>query len=104
MNLRYFYNHRFEFWPRSEKRWRKYLTQAGLQNIRIERLIWKDDYENGYEVFDFFASTTGLWFFHKLPADIRKKEEERMRNYFQHKQITSITSDVVIAIGSKKES
>jgi ubiquinone/menaquinone biosynthesis C-methylase UbiE len=102
MNLRYFYNHRFEFWPRTEKKWIRYLTHAGLQNIQTERLIWKDYYENGNEVFDFFASTTGLWFYHRLPPALRKMEEERTRNYFQSKQITTITSDVVLAYGEKK--
>lgn len=101
MNLRYYYNHRFEFWPRNEKTVKRYFTNAGLQKIKTERLIWRDDYKNGGEVFDFFASTTGLWFYHRLPPYLRDKEEERTRNYFQRKQISAITSDVVIAHGEK---
>lgn len=103
MNLRYFFDHRFEFWPRDEKRMKRYFILAGLENIKSERLIWKDYYEDGSEVFDFFASTTGLWFYHRLPPVLRNKEAERMRNYFSRKQITSVTSDVVIVYGEKKQ-
>ena len=103
MNLRYFFDHRFEFWPRDEKKMKRYFIHAGLENIKTERLIWKDDYDDGSEVFDFFASTTGLWFYHRLPPKLRNKEAERMRNYFSRKQITSVTSDVVIVYGEKKQ-
>jgi ubiquinone/menaquinone biosynthesis C-methylase UbiE len=102
MNLRYYYNHRFEFWPRNEKKLKRYFKNAGLQQINTERLIWRDEYENGGEVFDFFASTTGLWFYHRLPPSLRQKEEEKTRIYFQRKQISGITSDVVIAFGEKQ--
>lgn len=102
MNLRYFFEHRFEFWPRDEKKMIRYFKHAGLENIKTERLIWRDDYKDGSEVFDFFASTTGLWFYHRLPPKLRNKEAERMRNYFHRKQITSVTSDVVIVYGEKK--
>jgi ubiquinone/menaquinone biosynthesis C-methylase UbiE len=87
MNLRYFFNHRFEFWPRDEKKMKRYFTHAGLENIKTERLIWKDDYEDGSEVFDFFASTTGLWFYHRLPPKLRNKEAERIRNYFHRSKL-----------------
>ena len=39
---------------------------------------------------------------HRLPPMIRNIETEKTRNYFQSKSVTELTSDVVLAYGSKK--
>jgi hypothetical protein len=102
MNMRYFFGYRIEFWPRDEKEIKTFFMNAGLGNIQTERLTWIEEFENGGELFDYFASTSGLWWHHRLPPEIRDKETERTRTYFQHKNITKITSDVVFALGTKK--
>ena len=102
MSIRYFLGHRFEFWQRDENEIQSLLTNAGLGSIHTERLIWSDEYENGSEVFDFFASTSSLWWYDRLPQDLRGKETEKTGEYFQRKGITFITSDVVLAYGIKK--
>jgi len=102
MNIRYFLGHRLEFWPRDENEIKTIFMNAGLDNIQTERLTWTDEFENGGEMFDFFASTSGLWWYHRLPPEIRNKETEKTRTYFQRKNVTEITSDVVFAFGSKK--
>jgi len=102
MNMRYFWDHRVEFWPRNEKEIKAFFINAGLDNIQTERLTWIEEFENGGEVFDYFASTSGLWWHHRLPPEIRNKETEKTRTYFQHKNITKITCDVVFASGLKK--
>lgn len=102
MNMRYFFGHRFEFWPRDEKEIKTFFMNAGLDNIQTERLTWIDKFENGGELFNFFASTSGLWWYHRLPPEIRNKETEKTRTYFQRKNVTEITSDVVFAFGLKK--
>ena len=102
MNKRYFFSHRFEFWPRDEKAIRTFLMKADLENIEIRRLTWIDEFESGAEGFDFFASTSGLWWYHRLPPGIRDKETEKTRKYFLDKKITKITSDVVFASGSRR--
>jgi ubiquinone/menaquinone biosynthesis C-methylase UbiE len=102
MNMRYFLGHRVEFWPRDEKQIKTFFINAGLDNIQTERLTWVEEFENGGDVFDYFASTSGLWWYHRLPSEIRNKETEKTRTYFQHKNITKITCDVVFALGSKK--
>lgn len=102
MNMRYFFGHRMEFWPRDEKEIKTFFMNAGLDNIQTERETWIDSFKNGGEVFDFFASTSGLWWYHRLPPEIRNKETEKTRTYFQSKNITKITSDVVFAFGTKK--
>jgi ubiquinone/menaquinone biosynthesis C-methylase UbiE len=101
MTMRYFLDHRFEFWPRNEKEAQSLLVNAGLTDIRTERLTWVDEFESGHKAFDFFASTSSLWWFDRLPHDLRNKETEKTREYFQRKGIKSITSDVVFAYGSK---
>lgn len=103
MNMRYFLGHRFEFWPRDENEVKIFFINAGLDNIQTERLKWVDRFDNGGEVFDFFAATSGLWWYHRLPAEIRNKETEKTRDYFQRKNVTEITSDVVFATGKKIE-
>jgi len=61
-----------------------------------------DEYGSGSEVFDFFASTSGLWWNHRLPPEIRDKETKKTRAYFQRKNVTEITSDVVFMLGLKQ--
>lgn len=102
MNMRFFFGHRMEFWPRDENEIKTFFMNAGLDNIQTERLSWIDKFENGGEVFDYFASTSGLWWYHRLPPGIRNKETEKTRTYFQRKNVAEITSDVVFAFGSKK--
>ena len=102
MNLRYFVGHRFEYWPRDENQMANLLTNAGLDGIQAERLTWVDGFENGGQAFDFFASSTGLWFYHRLPPEIRAREEEGMRSYFQRRGVTQVTSDVVFATGTAR--
>ena len=101
MNMRYFLGHRFEFWPRDEMKIKNYLKYAGLNDVKTERLTWYDKFKNGGELFDFFASTSGLWWFHRLPQNLRNKETQKTRAYFQKKNVNKITSDVVFAFGSK---
>jgi ubiquinone/menaquinone biosynthesis C-methylase UbiE len=102
MTMRYFLAHRFELWQRDENEVQRLLGNAGLKHIQAERLTWTDELENGGDAFDFFASTSSLWWYDKLPPDSREKETERIREYFQGKEIKHITSDVVLAYGLKK--
>lgn len=102
MNKRYYFGHRMEFWPRDEKEIKAFFVNANLDNIQTERLTWTEEFENGGEAFDYFASTCGLWWHHRLAPEIRNKETEKTRAYFQRKNVTEITSDVIFAFGSKK--
>lgn len=102
MSIHYFLDHRFEFWQRNENEVRSFFTNANLKNIITERITWVDKFENCGQAFDFFATTSALWWYERLPNDLRKKEALRTRKYFQRKKIKSITSDVVLAYGLKK--
>ncbi|MBW6498249.1 MAG: class I SAM-dependent methyltransferase [Bacteroidales bacterium] len=102
LKMKYFFSHRLEYWPRNEDEIKAFLKNAGLDNIKTERFTWVDEFENGGMVFDFFASTTGLWWYHRLPPEIREKEERKSRSYFLYNNVTQITSDVILAFGTKK--
>lgn len=102
MNKRYYFNHRFEYWPRDEKKMITFFRKASLDSIQTKRLTWIDEFENGGKLFDFFASTSGLWWYHRLPPELRNKETEKVRNYFLNNNISKNTSDVVFVWGIKK--
>jgi len=102
MNKRYYFGHRMEFWPRDEKEIKAFFVNANLDNIQTERLTWPEEFENGGEAFDYFASTCGLWWHHRLAPKIRNKEAEKTRTFFQSKNVRKITSDVVFAFGTKR--
>jgi len=102
MSMRYFLTYRIEFWPRDEKEVQDLFKIADLDKIETERTTWTDEFENGGKAFDFYASTSSLWWYHRLPPKIRKKEVEMNRTYFQNKNVTQITSDVVFAFGTKR--
>jgi len=102
MTMRYFLGHRFELWQRNENEVQSLLVNAGLKDVHTERLTWTDEFESGRDAFDFFASVSSLWWYDRLPPDLRQKETEKTREYFQRKEIKSMTSDVVLAHGSKE--
>lgn len=101
MTMRYFLDHRFEFWQRDENEVKSFFIKSGLKNIQTERIIWTDEFEEGGQAFDFFAATSALWWYDKLPRGLREKEANKTRNYYKNKKIKSITSDVVLAYGVK---
>jgi hypothetical protein len=101
-NKLYSFGYRLEYWPRNENQIKTFFMKAGLTNMHTERLTWIDEFENGSDVFDFWAATSGLWWNHRLPSELRSKETEKTRAYFQRKNINKITSDVVFAFGLKK--
>jgi ubiquinone/menaquinone biosynthesis C-methylase UbiE len=102
MNKRYYFTHRFEYWPRDEKKVRMFLIKANLDKIQTKRLTWIDEFENGGKLFDFFASTSGLWWYHRLPPELRSNETEKVRTYFQKNNISKNTCDVIFSWGTKK--
>lgn len=102
MTMRYFLGYRFEFWPRKEDDIKNIFVKFGLINIDTKRLAWVDNFGNGGQAFDFFASTSSLWWYDKLPTKLREKEKIKTREYFEQKRVTHITSDVIFAYAIKK--
>lgn len=103
ISKRYFLDHRFEYWPRDEAEMAAYFRKASLENIRTKRSIWMERFDSGGALLDFYAATSGLWWYQRLPPELRDQETEQTRSYFQRVGNTEMTSDVVFAFGSKKE-
>jgi len=101
INKRYVLGYRLEYWPRSEENVRQLLLRAGLKDIKIKRCKWRNTFRNGGEAYDFFTAITSSWWFAKVPPSKREKEHKRMKNYFDKKNVNTITDDVVIAYARK---
>ena len=101
MTMRYFLGYRFEFWPREEDDMKNLFAKCGLENIDIKRLVWVENFENGGKTFDFFASTSGLWWYDQLPTELRERETIKTRRYFERKKVNHVTTDIVCAYATK---
>jgi ubiquinone/menaquinone biosynthesis C-methylase UbiE len=99
--LRYFLDHRLEFWPRNQREIMAMLKQAGLDRNNVNRWTWTDDFEDGGAAFDFFAATSSLWWYEKLRPESRSRLSDQHRQYFQNHRVTRMTSDVIFAYGTK---
>ena len=93
--------YRIEFWPRKEKEISHMFSEAGLIDVITRRLIWKHSFEDGGKAYDFFASTSSAWFYSKFPRDKIPSVSQKIRRAFEHKPVTEITMDVILAYGHK---
>ena len=101
INKWYVLGYRLEFWPRKEEYVRRLLTEAGLVDIRISRLIWRNIFKTGGEAFDFFAAISSTWWYAKVPPAKRDKETRKTRDYYERKGVVNITDDIILALGRK---
>ena len=76
-------------------------SKAGLKNISIQRLNWKEHFNDGGEAYDFFASTSSAWWYSRIPSDKVESISQKVRAAFEQKRITEITTDVILAYGCK---
>ena len=98
---RYLVGYRIEFWPRKERELRRILSRAGLLDIQTHRLTHSDSFDTGEKAYDFFASTSASWWYSKFPPAKVEGDSRRIRAYFEHREITTITQDVIFACGHK---
>jgi len=77
------------------------MKQTGLDGLRIFRVIWRNDFPTGGEVYDFFAAVTSAWWYANFPPEKITEDMEKTRKYFDTKGIRRITDDVVFAYGTK---
>jgi ubiquinone/menaquinone biosynthesis C-methylase UbiE len=101
-NIFYIMGYRPEYWPRTEAEVRKMMAKAGLQDIITRRVTWKTDYASGGEALDFFAAITSSFQYSKYPAEKRQKDYQRVRNYFNRKNLNYVTDDIILATGRKQ--
>ena len=101
INKRYVLGYRFEWWPRKERYIRRLLEKSNLERIRSKRVIWRNEFNDGYSAYDFFAAISSSWWYAKFPPDERKKDSIRTRDYFKRKNVNIVTDDIVVAYGNK---
>lgn len=97
LSKRHLLGYRFEFWQRTEKQIAGLMKDAGFKDIRTNRFIWRNFFENPVDACEFFAAVSANWWYAKIPEDKRNVEYENTRNYFRKKRIRIITDDVIIA-------
>lgn len=93
--------YRVEFWPRKEKEISHMFSDAGLIDVITRQLTWKHSFEDGGKAYDFFSSTSSAWWYSKFPPDKIPSVSQKIRDAFEHKPITEITMDVILAYGHK---
>jgi len=98
---RYTLGYRVEYWPRKEIEIHRWLVRAGLVDIKTRKLFWQDKFQIGSHAYDFFASVSASWWNAKLPPDRIEEISKKTRDYFEHKKVTQITHDIILAFGHK---
>lgn len=98
---RYMLGYRPEFWPRKAPYVKHLLLKAGLVDVAMRNVIWHEKAMSGKQIYNFFAGTSGAWWYAKFPPSARKRDSDRIRAYFKLKKVNKITSDIVLALGRK---
>lgn len=101
INKRYVLGYRFEWWPRTESYIRRLLERGKLQNIESRRIIWRNQFDDGGAVYDFFAAISSSWWYARFPEEEREEDSRYTREYFLRRNIDVITDDIVVAYGYK---
>lgn len=100
-NPRYMFGYRYEYWPRDETEIEQLLSQAGLSDVRTSQLTWRETFESGGAAYDFMACTSSCWWYAIFPADKIAGDSQKIRDYFERKEVDKVTTDCVIAYGRK---
>jgi len=98
---RYVIGYRLEWWPTSERTVINMASRAGLINISTQRTIWRNNFPSGSDAYDFFAAISSAFWYAKFPPEKRRADIQKVRKYFEKKQISQITDDVIIVNGRK---
>jgi ubiquinone/menaquinone biosynthesis C-methylase UbiE len=101
LNKKYLLGYRFEFWPRTEKQIHKLMESAGFKNVRTNRFIWRNLFDNPIEACDFFAAVSSNWWYDKIPENKRSQEYDITLQYYIKNKIRVVTDDVIVANGIK---
>jgi ubiquinone/menaquinone biosynthesis C-methylase UbiE len=101
-NIFYIVGYRPEFWPRDESDVQKMMAKAGISNIKIRRIIWRNEYASGGDAWDFFAAISGSMQYSKYPPEKRQADYHKVRDYFNKHKKNFVTDDVILAYGVKQ--
>lgn len=101
-NIRYLMGYRPEFWPRTEMEVRNMINRAGLSEIESRKVTWRNTFPSGGEAWDFFAAISSSWQYSKYPPVKRQEDYQKVRDYFNRKNLNQVTDDIILAHGLKK--
>lgn len=99
--FREFFGYRLEYWAMGPKKLGRLLGRAGFANVRTSRFRRTETFEDGGRTFDFYAATSGLWWFSVLPKEKRAEAARRTRVVFQKRCVTRIRADATLGYGRK---
>lgn len=98
---RYILGYRVEWWPGDEREIRGLLERAQLEGVNTRRVIWRNEFDSGGAMYDFFMAISGASWYEKFPRDKIAEDSGKTRAYFERKGLTTITDDIVVAFGRK---
>lgn len=81
ISKRYILGYRLEWWPRDEEYVRSLFKRSNLEGIQTKRVIWRNEFADGFAAYDFFAAISSSWWYAKFPPDERERDSIRTRNY-----------------------
>ena len=93
--------YRPEFWPLTKRRAERLFGRAGLQDVVVRELRWKNHFASGAAAWDFYAAISGCWWYERLPVDERIKDAGRLRDTFERRGVRELTEHIVVASGWK---
>jgi ubiquinone/menaquinone biosynthesis C-methylase UbiE len=100
---RYMLGRRILYWPRKREQMHMFFHKAGLREIEVKESIWHDSFQNGSEMYEFIASSTGNFYASFVPDTVMDPILHNIRKYFVDRKIHKITLDVVYAYGKKAD-
>lgn len=98
---RHILGYRLEWWPRKEGYIRRLFKASKLEGIQSKRVIWQNEFINGYAAYDFFAAISSSWWYARFPQGKIAQDSTRTRNYFNRREVKVITDDIIVAYGRK---
>jgi ubiquinone/menaquinone biosynthesis C-methylase UbiE len=93
--------YRAEYWPWNEKTAYKFLDKVGFKDQKVKRLTWFDELSSPEKVWQFYSSTTSLWWFERFSEEKSKLIKQLTIDEMRKKRITGISIDVIFCFGRK---
>lgn len=93
--------YRPEWWPLTERKLRSLFDGAGLDDVRVERVTWKNRFDRGGQAWDCFAAISGAFWYERFTPEGRMRDADRAREHFERKGVTELTEDIIVASARK---
>ena len=78
------------------------MSEAGLIDIGSRRVVWRNKFATGGAAWDFFCAISSSFQYDKYPADKRREDSRRVRDYCNRHNKCIVTDDIILASGKKR--